>query len=183
MDHGDALRYRIFISAREQCAASPALLDAIRSYVVRDEPPLEDLVARWDDASTDFERMCVTLRYEIHAFRRRWAWDGLSELLATVKERREPVPDCVKDWACDVALRLHKGTLKIPRRAPNRHFAPKDERDLRIQSVYVALHDARWSRKQCEEVIMSALDPLDAETVRSIFRKMELRLLYAADSR
>ena len=183
MDDGEALLYRISISAREQCGESPGMLDAIRSYVVQDEPPLEDLLCRWDDQSTDFGRLGLLIRYELHAFRRRWAWDGLSELLATLKERREPVPDCVKDWACDVALRLHKDTLKIPRRAPNQHFAPKDERDLRIQSVYVRLHDAGWSRHQCEEVIMSALDPLDAETVRSIFRKMKLRLLYAADSR
>ena len=176
----DDLLYRgIWLRAQEQCAASPALLDAIRSYVVRDEPPLEDLVARWDDASTDFERMCVTLRYELHAFRKRWAWDGLSELLATLKERCEPVPDRVKDWACDVALRLHNGTLKIPHRPPNEHFAPKDERDLRVKSVYLGLYDAGWTKRQCEGAIMSALDDIDDDTIRSIFRKMKLGVLYS----
>ena len=182
MDDDDLL-FRLSTLAREACVDGDALHDAIRMYVNQDEPPLGDLVRRWDEASSDLDRLGLLNTYELHSFRRRWAWDGLSELLATLKKRREPIPDPVKDWACDVALRLHDGTLKIPDRLRNQHFAPKDERDLRIKSIYIRLHDAGWTKNRCEEAIMSALDDIDDDTIRSIFRKLKLRVLYTVDAR
>ena len=118
---------------------------------------------------------------------KRWAWDGLNDLLVMLEDRGEPIPEPLKNWACSVVSRQHTGTFKRPRKPPekqsNKYFAPEHDRDSRIATMYSDLICAGWPRKKIEEAIMRALDLMDADTVRSVFRKLKVRENYQTDAR
>ena len=156
--------------------------EAIRSFIENEGgllPKLGDLPAWWDAIDPDardpnlpnyLARDVLIWSYSNFAFTKRWAWDGLHQLLVTLEDRREPIPNALKDWACSVVSRQARGPFKPPERIRNPKFAPKDDRDMRIMRVYNKLREHGWSEKKVKEVIMIALDGQD---IRPVFRKMQ----------
>ena len=154
----------------------------IRSFVENEDgsyPELADLPARWDSIPPDardpqlenyLARDVLIWGYVNWAFSKRWAWDGLSRLLVTLEDRREPIPKALKDWACSVVSRQARGTLKVPHKIRNPDFAPKDDRDMRIMRVYNILREGGWPEEKAKKEIMVALDGQD---IRPVFRKMQ----------
>lgn len=159
--------------------------EGIRAFVDNEDdsfPELADLPAAWDATPPDLRdsnfpdhsaRHALILSYINWAFTKRWAWDGLNRLLAALEERREPVPDYLKDWACSVVSRRYTGKLKIPSKPGNPRDAAQDDRDFRIMRVYNVLLQKGWSEKKARDEIMRALGHTDDDTIRPVFRKME----------
>ena len=132
--------------------------------------------ARDPQCSSYLQRDLLIISYINWAFTKRWAWDGLNRLLVTLEDRREPIPEPLKEWSCSVVSRRARGTLKVPHKPnpKNKRFAPKDGRDLRIMRVFNVLCENGWSEEEAKDAIMVALaDHLDGQTIRSVFRKME----------
>ena len=157
--------------------------DDIRAFIENEDgsyPALADLVARWDSLAPDarapdlpdyLARDVLIWSYSNFAFTKRWAWDGLNRLLVALEDRREPVPNALKDWACSVVSRKFRGTLKIPPKSRNPRFAPQDDRDFRIMRVYDVLRYAGCTRENAiAEIALAWGKPED--TVASIIKKM-----------
>ena len=156
-------------------------LDDIRAFIENEDgsyPESADLVARWDSLSPDarapgrpnyLTRDVLIWSYSNWAFKRRWAWDGLNQLLITLEDRREPIPKALKDWAYSVVSRQARGTFKAPDKMRNPEFGPKDDRDMRIMRVYDILREDGWSEEKAEDNIMIALG---GDDLRHVFRKM-----------
>ena len=161
----------------EWCHAIRAFVDGDGSY-----PELADLPAWWDSLSPEARarnlpnysaRHVLVAGYINWAFTKRWAWVGLNRLLVTLQERREGIPDVLKDWACSVVSRQFQGKRVEPPKPRNPRYAPKDDRDVRVMRIYHVMREAGWTEQQAKEEIMRALDHIDADTVRSVFRKMQ----------
>ena len=105
--------------------------------------------ARDPQCSSYLQRDLLIISYINWAFTKRWAWDGLNRLLVTLEDRREPIPEPLKEWSCSVVSRRARGTLKVPHKPnpKNKRFAPKDGRDLRIMRVFNVLCENGWSEE------------------------------------
>ena len=161
-------------------------LDDIRAFIENEDgsyPKLEDLVARWDSLSPDArspdllhrsKREHLIISYMNFSHTKRWAWDGLNQLLITLEDRREPIPNVLKDWAYSVVSRQARGTLKKPNKINrnNPKFAHQDERDMRIKRVMDVLREDGMSREEAIFKIADALN-LPKTTVESVVCKME----------
>ena len=162
---------------------SEAEVDDIRAFVENEDgsfPELADLPAWWDATAPDARdpnfpsyraRDVLIWSYSNWAFTKRWAWDGLNQLLVTLEERREPIPDALKDWACTVVSRRFRETLKIPRKQGSGPFASQDDRDVRIMRVHSILRDEGRTHEKAIGDIAGACD-LPEDTVVSIAKKM-----------
>ena len=161
-----------------------ANFDDIRAFVENESgshPALEDLVARWDSISPDarapdapsyLARDMLIWTYVGWASTKRWAWLGLNGLLIVLQERNEPLPTPLTDWACTVVSERFQGTLKVPAKPRNPVFAPKDDRDARIQRVYLILRKRMgWTHENAIGDIARACD-LKEDTVGSVLKKM-----------
>ena len=156
-------------------------LNNIRDFIENTDgsyPDLSDLPAMWDVAEPgerhpkypDYASGTILLAsYLNFSHTKRWAWDGLDRLHKVLMERREPIPELLQ---MHVNL-TYAGLRKAPNKKRNPDYGPKDGRDLRIMRVYRTLLAHRWSEKEAKDQLMLALDHLDAETVRSVFRKMQ----------
>ena len=159
-------------------------LDDIRAFIENEDgsyPESADLVARWDSLSPDarapdrpnyLTRDVLIWSYSHWAFKRRWAWDGLNQLLITLEDRREPIPKALKDWAYSVVSRQARGTFKAPDKMRNPEFGPKDDRDMRIMRVVQELCEDGMSREAAIDKVADALH-WPGTTVISVVRKME----------
>ena len=129
--------------------------DNIRAFIKNEDgsyPALADLVAQWDSLAPDarapdlpnyLAREVLIFSYSNFAFTKRWAWDGLNQLLVTLQDRGQPIPDALKNWACTVVSRQFQGTRGIiPPKSRSARFAPQDDRDFRIMRVYNVLREA-----------------------------------------
>ena len=157
--------------------------DDIRVFVENEDggyPEVADLPAWWDATDPD-ARASYSPRYSARhelivsyvnwAFTKRWAWDGLHRLLVALEERREPIPEALKDWACSVVSRQFRGALKIPPRLRSPRFAPQDGRDFRIMRIYNVLRDNDWAHENAiGEIALACSYPED--TVGSVIKKM-----------
>ena len=155
----------------------------IRAFVENEGgsyPELADLLAWWDATGPDARapdlpnysaRHVLILSYVNFAFTKRWAWDGLNRLLVALEERREPIPDALKDWAGSVVSRRFRGALNVPRKQGGGPFAHKDDRDFRIMRVYNALREEGWTQESAIGEIALACD-VPEDTVGSVFKKM-----------
>ena len=154
-------------------------LDDIRAVVENKDgsiPELKDLPGLLDflsDHQSADDRDQLVRSYMVFARTKRWAWEGLNELLATLAERGELIPDVLKTWACSVVSRTWRKTLKIPNRPRNPRYAPKDDRNFRIAIVFLVTRRMKdMSREKAIAAIADALD-MPPETVTSAVRKME----------
>ena len=157
-------------------------LDDIQSFVANEDgglPELADLPALWDSLAPDARapdspnytaRDVLIMSYVNWANQKRWAWDGLNQLLVTLEDRCEPIPNPLKVWACSVISRQARGAFKPPQKIRNPKFAPGDGRDMRIMRVYNMLREGGWCEADAKEQIMIALDGQD---IRHVFRKMQ----------
>lgn len=162
---------------------SEAELDDIRAFIENEDgsyPKLADLPAWWDATDPDarapdlpnhLARDVLIWSYSNWAFTKRWAWEGLNRLLVALQDRREPIPDALKDWACTVVARQHQGTLKVPAKPRNPRYAANDDRDVRIMRVYNVLRREGWTVEKAVGDIACTCD-LPEDTVRSVLRKM-----------
>ena len=155
-------------------------LEDTRAFVKNEDgshPDLSDLPAMWDAIEPD-KRMPEYPGYSLRTFllarnlnfshTKRWAWDGLDRLHRVLMERREPIPEILQEH---VNL-AYAGLRTAPNKPRNPNYAPKDGRDMRIMRAYRVLLESGWPEQEAKDQVMLALDYLDAETVRSIFRKM-----------
>ena len=95
------------------------------------------------------------------SFSKQWAWDALKGVLSRLEDRREPIPELLKDWAVLVVVG------KRPRPKAN-----KDDRDSRIFFVYRLLKLAGVSHRKALDHL-GRITGLKSETVRSAYRKMK----------
>ncbi len=162
---------------------TPQECDDIRAFVNNEDggyPMLADLPAWWDTTDPDARapelpnysaRVVLIASYMNWSSTSRWAWDGLNRLLATLQDRREPLPDLLKDWACGVVSSQYRNTFKVPAKTRNPRYGPKEDRDFRINRVYHTLREeGRTVENTIGEIAFACSLPED--TVRSILRKM-----------
>ncbi len=120
-----------------------------------------DLRSRWliaRDRGKDESGLIETFIAWAIEKRKRWAWDGLAALFFELRERREPIPDQLQEWANVVAYASLKGTLKAPPKDKNPAFANQDERDLRIYYCFRWFTQGAIGRRQALHEIGQALD-------------------------
>ena len=136
---------------------------------------LADLPAGWDAIKPDGrdERELLIASYMNYALKHRWAWDGLNRLLVTLEDRREPIPDILKVWACSVVSRKFRGKLKVPRKQQDgSRFAAQDDRDFRIMSLYRKLRDEKMTKENAIGDIARGCS-LPEGTIESVINKMQ----------
>ena len=109
--------------------------------------------ARDPDLPNYLARDVLIWSYQNWAFTKRWAWDGLNRLLVTLEQRRERIPDSLKDWACSVVSRQFRDTTFRPPRKQNRKspFSAQDERDFLIMHVYRCLRSDGLSHEEAHQ--------------------------------
>ena len=147
--------------------------ESIRDFVENEDnsfPELDDLPKWWDGINSNLRDGLVASYYNF-AFTKRWAWDGLDRLHKVLMERREysSIPERLQ-FHVNLA---YAGLRRPPNKPRNPRYAPKDDRDFRIMRVYNVLLEDGVSEKRVKEEIMTALDHIDDDTIRSVFRKME----------
>ena len=140
--------------------------DDLRRTLAGEFPRLADwMIARWHHADP-MEQELWLASWANWSFTKRWAWDALQRLLRDLREKREPVPPLLSEWAQGVAL----GDRKHPRLRRGR---PSDEdRDMRINVVVrvLANHHGRSHEAACKEV--GEVVSLSTEAVKSICRRV-----------
>ena len=95
--------------------------------------------------------------YSNWAFMKRWAWDGMQQLLIVLLEHREPIPEALQCWAYSVAI----GTWSRPRKTKNA------ERNARMMHTLRSLkYEMELSKEEAIAEIAVALR-LSEGTVRS----------------
>lgn len=137
-------------------------------------PKREDLVRQWDQIPPDAmdqrfsdlrARDVLLYSYWNWAFTKLWAREGLQQLLATLIERREPIPQILQDWAVLVAA----GRLEsLEQRGRKEQW----NRNVRIWSSIRLLRRHGYTQQAAVALIADALRCSD-ENVRSVVRKVE----------
>ena len=144
--------------------------ESIRAFVDNDGDKfaeLADLHLWWDSLPPDAgdakfpnytSRHFLILSYSNWSFSKRWAWDGMQQLLAVLLERREPIPEELQYWAYGVVL----GTRPRPRKAKNA------ERNAKMMHIVRTLQeDMGLSKEEAIAEIATALGGKPEGTVRS----------------
>ncbi len=109
----------------------------LRAYLHYEGSRLANLPAMWTRASIfspadDLIRELLVWHYDRMADTKPWAWEGLGQLLTTLRARKEEIHPRLHSWALDVAS---------GRRTPPRPVGRKanDERDARFLYVLETL--------------------------------------------
>jgi hypothetical protein len=152
-------------------------IDKLRAFLTNEDgkvAELADLPVWWDripadamapDLPTYPERIVLIASYMNWSHTRPWAWAGLQRLLRVLRERREPIPELLTDWALNVA-----SSTPWPRRGRGR--PREDERDGRVLYALSLLRRDGLTKEKAIEKIACALPDVDYDGVRSIVRKM-----------
>ena len=102
---------------------------------------------------------------------KRWAWDALKRLLRDLRQKREPLPRLLSEWAQAVAA----GDRRTPGQGRGR---PSDEdRDFRIWIVVrVLVHEQGKSQAAAHKEVSAALphENLSPGGIKSICQRMRV---------
>ena len=134
---------------------------------------LTDLPTMWDRAPDEgIDRIQLLLVYWNLALSKPWAWRGLERLLLVLRERGEPIPDMLQEWALCVACK------QLTEPAQKRGRKRKDERNARIVHAFLVLRGAHGlTREEAIERIAEATgggdtEHIGCEAVRSIIKAL-----------
>ncbi len=153
-------------------------MDDLREFLRNEDgtfPGLADLPYWWDQIPADAvdpdlpnyrARDMLVWSYWNWAFSRPWAGEGLRRLLITLRERGEPIPDSLQQWAVDVASGRRE-QLDTGRGRPR-----EDERNARIMHAFRVLRNQGFTQEQALKRTAGALF-LSEETIRSTIRRVK----------
>lgn len=145
--------------------------------LLTEEGNIYDLPSWWDRTPPDardhrwpslLSRETLLAAYMNWSFTKRWAWDGLKQLLKVLRERGEPIPGLLQEWSNEVTSEEREQ----PRNT-------KAEQDARIVLVFRMLREKGYSRDAAMEKIADLLPPLknresfSVEGVKSAIRRAE----------